>query len=156
MKRWAWITVGLYGLLLLALTLPVCFLGSLGYGSNGWGFDIGLRQAGAIFQQWGYWVWLTVLILAQALLLLVPVSMAERRLPSRRKLFVPVVLTSFLLANLALAGGFTLLAAFMGDDAASALLVPAGISEHLTVQIPPLVTLLQATGLAPTNYVQFF
>jgi len=47
----------------------------------------------------------------------VPVDISERRLPARRKLKVPVIVTAFFLANLFLAGIFSILCAIFTDGA---------------------------------------
>jgi len=113
MKRWAALTVLLYLLTLLVLTLPVLLIAF-----GGWWVDknktpvISWSDALACYQQWGYWVFLVVMGLSQVFLLLAPVGIAERRLTARRPLLVPVVTTAFLLANIflgaALAVGCTL------------------------------------------------
>ena len=60
-----------------------------------------------------------VLVAGQILLLLVPVNLAERRLPACRKLKVPVIVTAFFLANLFAAGVFSVLCAIFTDKALS-------------------------------------
>jgi hypothetical protein len=117
MKRWAAITVLLYALILILLTVPVLYL-ALG---QWWGFvkqgsgGLGVMDAVKIFQMWWYWLWLAVVVLGQVLLLLVPVDVSERRLTSRRKLLVPIVTSAFLLANLVFAGVMSLACAIAGD-----------------------------------------
>ncbi len=49
-------------------------------------------------------------------LLLLPINLAERRLPARRPLKVPVIVTAFFLANFILAGLVSLLCAIFRDD----------------------------------------
>src|SRR6266567_1222946 len=68
MKRWAVLTVILYVLLLVALTVPViliCF-GDWWLGKNR---GIGSEAALAAYQELGYWLWLALLALGQALFL---------------------------------------------------------------------------------------
>lgn len=115
MKRWAFLTVFLYALALLLLTIPVALLafGDRGLKSN----HVGLAEAAKIYVNWGYWVWLAVLLAGQALLLLVPINLAERRLPARRPLKIPVIVTAFFLANLCFAGVFAILCAIFTDKA---------------------------------------
>ena len=60
-------------------------------------------------------------VITQALLLLVPIGIAERRPPPRRPVILPIVVTSFLLGNLFLAGGLTVLIFIFGDSAFDAL-----------------------------------
>ena len=102
MKRWAVLTVLLYALALLLLTVPVLLMAFGGWGNNGQG--LALKDAAHVYRHWGYWLWLAVLIAGQATLLLVPVNIAERRLPARRPLKVPVIVTALFLANLLFAG----------------------------------------------------
>jgi hypothetical protein len=114
MKRWAILTVFLYALALLVLTLPVILIG---FGN--WGLkndSVGIKDALAIYANWAYWVWLIVLLAGQFLLLLVPIDLSERRLPSRRNLKVPVIVTTFFLMNLFLGGLLSMLCAIFKDD----------------------------------------
>ena len=156
MKRWAYVTVGLYALILLLLTLPVAVLcfhqwSSMVNGVRVWSFDFRFNEAAEAFQTWGYWLWLGVLVTAQFLLLLVPVAAAKRRPTARRRLLVPVVVASFLLANLFLAGVFAMLVAPMGDDASVVIETPAGLTTQLLELIPGLTAHLTTFGMAPDS-----
>lgn len=104
MKRWAIITVFLYMLILLALTVPVALLAFHKWSWVKHNENLSLSEALDIYQEWAYWIWLGVMGLGQALLLLAPVSIAQRRLPARRPLLIPTITTAFLLANLFLWG----------------------------------------------------
>ena len=84
MKRWAALTVLLYALALLLLTVPVLLLTFGGWAKNGG--SIGWQNALKTYSYLGYWIWLAVLVGGQALLLLLPIHIAERRLPARRPL----------------------------------------------------------------------
>ncbi len=116
MKRWAILTVLLYALVLVILALPVMFLAMgkwWGRPNNGW-------ELGEIFdtyRQWSFWVWLSVMLLGQALLLLVPVDVSQRRLTPRRKLLVPILTSAFLFANVFFGALFALACAIAGDSA---------------------------------------
>src|SRR5665647_381127 len=115
MKRWAVLTVFLYALALLLLTVPVALTA---FGN--WGLkndSMGIKDALAMYANWGYWLWLGVLLAGQALLLLLPINIAERRLPARRPLKIPVIVTAFFLANLCFAGIFSILCAIFTDQA---------------------------------------
>jgi hypothetical protein len=156
MKRWAFVTVALYVLLLLLLTVPVTLIGWLKWHANAeqpelshWVSEVDLSGFIDLFQAWGFWLWLGVLAAAQFLLLLVPVDIAERRLTRRRRLFVPVATASFLLANLFLAGTFAILSAAMGDQASVVVEVPAQFTGKLIELIPGLSATLANTGLGP-------
>jgi hypothetical protein len=98
MKRWAVLTVLLYALALLLLTVPVLLLAFGGWGNNG--HSLALKEAVQIYLHGRYALWLAVLVAGQALLLLLPINIAERRLTARRPLKVPVIVTAFFLANL--------------------------------------------------------
>ena len=115
MKRWALLTVLFYALALVMLTLPVTLAAFGNWGRNPSGF--GLQKAASLYFDWAYWLWLAILVGGQFLLLLLPIHIAERRLPARRPLKVPIIVTAFFLANLALAGIFAILCALFGDKA---------------------------------------
>ena len=100
MKRWAILTVFLYALALLLLTVPAILIAFVGKSSNS------VKENAEIYLQWGYWLWLAVLVAGQALLLLLPLNLAEKRLPARRPLKTPVIVAAFFLANLCFAGSF--------------------------------------------------
>jgi len=90
MKRWAIATVLLYALALVLLTIPAISI-SLG---------IPLGNALTVYSNFFYWLWLAVLVAGQFLLLLVPIDISERRLPARRKLKIPVLVSAFFLGLL--------------------------------------------------------
>ncbi len=157
MKRWAAVTIALYGLTLLALTIPGFFAASASYEkATGWTVSGSLADARQIFGEWGYWLWFGLLLITQALLLLVPVRQAERRLPSRRALATPVIVGSFLLANLLFAGAFALLAAVFGDKFSVAFELPAEVAIQAVQKAPPVGTVLASMGIAPANQEEFF
>jgi hypothetical protein len=108
LKRWAFFTVLIYVAALLLLTFPVVYLAFAGKNNT-------VRQAADTYFSWIYWLWLGVFVAGQILLLLVPIDISERRLPSRRKLKVPVIVGAFLLGNLFLAGLLSLLCAIFRD-----------------------------------------
>ena len=109
MKRWAFFTVLIYLAALLLLTFPVVYAAFAGK-------TFSVQQAADTYFYWGYWLWLAVLIGGQVLLLLVPIDLSERRLPSRRKLKVPVIVGAFFLSSLFLAGLVSLLCAIFRDN----------------------------------------
>lgn len=120
MKRWAIVTVLLYGVMLLLLTVPAMLFFGLQWDkspSDGWELPGGiLGDAVDLFSQWGYWLWFVVMLIAQALLLLVPVAVAERRPRPRRRLALAKIVTGLLLANFFLTGIFSLAVVVWGDD----------------------------------------
>ncbi len=121
MKRWAILTVLLYGVVLALLTVPVVFVLFLGKSEQGAVTPLmSLADVLSWYQEWGYWVWLAVMLAGQALLLLVPVGLAERRLPARRGLWAPILTASFLLANVFFGAILSIECAAFGDGAGSA------------------------------------
>ena len=114
MKRWAVLTVFLYALALLLLTAPVILVAFGNWGQTG--EYVTLNNVVKIFSHWGYWLWIAVFVAGQILLLLVPIDISERRLPSRRKLKVPVIVTAFFLANLCFATLLTMLCLYFKED----------------------------------------
>jgi hypothetical protein len=109
MKRWAILTVSIYALALLLLAVPAILIGFSGKNL------FSVKIAATIYLQWGYWLWLVVLVVGQALLLLLPIDIAEKRLPARRNLKIPVIVGGFFLGNLVLTGALSLLCAIYGD-----------------------------------------
>lgn len=116
MKRWAILTVLLYALALLLLTVPIILLafGNWGVHNDNQTF----KETMQVIAAWQYWLWLGLLMAGQVVLLLVPISLAEKRLPARRKLKVPVIVAGFFLANLFVAGVFSVICAIFLDDSA--------------------------------------
>ena len=114
MKRWAILTILLYALALLLLTVPVTLIafGRWGLHSD----NQTLKGVVQVFAAWQYWLWLGLLMLGQALLLLLPISLTEKRLPARRPLKVPIIVTAFFLANLLVAGIFSAICAIFLDN----------------------------------------
>jgi hypothetical protein len=110
MKRWAALTVLIYALALVLLAVPgiiIAFSGKTSFSA---------RQAVTVYNEWAYWLWVALLVGGQALLLLLPINIAQKRLPARRNLKVPVVVSSFFLGLLVLAGALSLIAAIYGDN----------------------------------------
>ncbi|HOC57147.1 MAG TPA: hypothetical protein PKI20_16130 [Verrucomicrobiota bacterium] len=102
MKRWAALTVLLYMVVVGLLSAPAVWV-AFGDWSDIPDLDKGaLRDALNLYQEWGFWVWLGIMGIAQAVLLLTPVGVAERRPKPRRPLFVPVLTASFFLGLLLL------------------------------------------------------
>jgi len=116
MKRWAILTVFLYALALILLTVPAVLITFGNWGKNN--SSVGLHEIiQSFYLNWFYWLWLAVLVGGQLLLLLLPINIAERRLPARRPLKIPVIVTAFFLANLLFAGIFSILCAIFVDHA---------------------------------------
>jgi hypothetical protein len=147
MKRWAILTVALYGLVLVVLTFPVLvvFLTDLVIPSeHGW--DVSLSEVARFYREWGYWLWLGILLACQALLLLVPMDVARERQTPRRRLVVPVVVAGFLMAQLVFAGFFSLLALAFGDDGYKLIEFLARLTFERSAQDPVTGPALQQAG----------
>src|SRR5437764_6918310 len=99
MKRWAWIVAGLYGLILVALTVPVTAAAFFPAKSNS---GLGAGEIVQVYLSWQYWVWVAVMVLGQAALLSVPVAVASRRPMARRPLLLTVVAAGLMMGALAL------------------------------------------------------
>ncbi|HEV2318683.1 MAG TPA: hypothetical protein VGV18_02970 [Verrucomicrobiae bacterium] len=110
MKRWAALTVLIYALALFLLAVPAIVIAFSGRQA------FSISQAATIYREWAYWLWLALLVGGQALLLLLPIHIAEKRLPARRNLKVPVVVSAFFLGLLVLTGTLSLISAIYGDD----------------------------------------
>jgi hypothetical protein len=157
MKRWAVLTVFLYALALIVLSVPVTLAAFANWGKND--MDVTFHNLFQLYQQWGYWLWLGVLVGGQALLLLLPIDISERRLPARRKLKVPVIVTAFFLANLFLAGIFSILCAIFTDKAFQVFSLVDWILGHRTGNLPESVQTTTWgiwTGIAITFAIVWF
>jgi len=119
MKRWAILIVFLYGLLLVLLTMPLGLLYSFKWswtGKNGVHLETPLDQWLEIYQEWGYWLFIGVLLLCQAALLLIPLKVSQKKLVPRRHVLVPIITAGFLLGCLCLAAIVSILCALYGDE----------------------------------------
>jgi hypothetical protein len=106
MKRWAWLVAGLYGLIIIALTLPVILLT--------FAPEVQLAEATQVFGRLAYWLWLAVMVLSQFALLAVPVRFASRR-PVTRGALWPTVLAGGLMAGaLVFGAGFSIVEMISG------------------------------------------
>lgn len=110
MKRWAALTVLVYLLAQLLLAVPVIVIA---FSTGKHVFSV--KEAESVYRESVYWAWLAILIGGQALLLLLPINIAEKRLRARRQLAVPMAVTGFLLGGLMMTGLFSFLAAIYGD-----------------------------------------
>jgi hypothetical protein len=110
MKRWAWLVAGLYGLILVALTMPA---GLVAFAPR-----ISISDAGSAFTVWPYWLWLAVMVLSQFALLAVPVRFASRRPVTRGALWPTTLAGGLMAGGLAVGAGFSILETiFGGHDA---------------------------------------
>jgi hypothetical protein len=150
MKLWAVVTVLLYFLLLLLLTIPILIL-CYGEWWGPTGGGVSLKDSVSLYKEGAYWTWLGFMVLSQAAMLFTP-ARGRQRLPPRRPLLAPILVTGFLLANLILCVVvcilclcfsdkgvmvFAVIGEFVADDAAKMwglLFTKAGIIFPVNVQ----------------------
>jgi hypothetical protein len=137
MKRWAVLTVFVYALALLVLTLPVALVAFGNWGVNHDNVKFG--EALGWYVAPIFWIWLAILLAGQSLLLLLPLRITERRLPARRPLRTPVLVTGFFLGLLCLAGLLSLLCAIFKEGGFEALDVTGGLTSlaYTVNHVPP-------------------
>ncbi|MGH7942534.1 MAG: hypothetical protein ACREFR_15840 [Limisphaerales bacterium] len=111
MKRWAVIVAALYMAILLLLTVPVILLAFVP--------QVHL-DVFKIYAQWGYWVWLAVMVVSQFTLLALPVRLASLRAVTRGPIWKTV------LAGGLMAGGLTVGACFTVEELLFADHAPQG------------------------------
>lgn len=119
MKRWAVIVTLAYALLFLALAAPVVWLvfgADWLRGDRTWP-ALGVQDLKDIFTQPLLWLVFGISIICQIVLLTVPVGAATESPRARRSILWPVIVITFLLSNLMLWGGFSLLCLAFGEDA---------------------------------------
>jgi len=115
MRRWALITVGLYVVLVIVLTVPV---GALAFAGS-----VPVSEVAHVFTMWWYWLALAVLALCQLLLLVVPVRAAVDIRIRQRHIAAPLVTAGLLAAVLVAAFVGCLLAVIFADDSIWDILV---------------------------------
>jgi hypothetical protein len=113
MKRWAVLVVGVYSLILIALTSPMILAAFYP--------AVKARDAIGVFSEWIYWVGLGVMVAGQAVMLLVPVDLAMQRPTGRRSVLWPI-LASGLMMGLLAAGATASFLEFIRQDKALELL----------------------------------
>ena len=156
MKRWAILTVLLYGVMLTLLGFPLMLVGGLEYSkhSHQWTLAKDLADGLEIYGQWGFWLVLAVMLAGQALLLLVPLDLARERPVSRRKLRVPFLTAGFLLGLTGLTGLLSLLCLFLGDGGVAVIWWSGERSAEMVKAIPALEQMFLNAGFRPDD--EFF
>jgi hypothetical protein len=141
-KRWAYITTALYALLLGLLTAPALLLAGLAWSKEArqWHADIPLREALGVYREWGFWLWIGILITCQLCLLVIPVKAAERRPIARRHIRVALGVISFLLANILFAGIVALALEWFAKASSKNLLL-VKLTSFLHLPMPGLLQL---------------
>lgn len=109
MTRWAVVTIGLYLLLAVALTLPLTAVAF-------WGEWEEWTDLPIIYGEWLYWVVVGVFVLAQAALLVVPVRAAKNLRIKQRHILIPSLAAGLMMGVLIICGMLALLCAVFADD----------------------------------------
>jgi len=147
MKRWAVLTVAIYVIAFLLLTAPAFLIAFGGWAEK----PLGAADLLELYSWYGFWIWLTVLAAGQALLLFVPIDIAERRLPARRPVRISTIVTALFLANLFTSGLLSLVLAIWKEDGLDVLLYLSPSKYWVRFTVPDTdTTLLQGMviGLA--------
>jgi hypothetical protein len=111
MKRWALVVVALYFLILIAMTSPlmmVCFFP----------LQNGFRSL-SFYSEWAYWALVGVFVVAQVVMLLVPVDISMRRPESRRSILSLVLASGLMVGVLGLGAAISLNEFIRGEHADS-------------------------------------
>jgi hypothetical protein len=108
-KTWAGLVVGLYGLTLAVLALPLTMVL----------FQDDLPKAAGIYHEWPFWIWCALMVLDQAALLALPVGATPGRPVRRRQLVSAVLGIGFAIAALCGTGVASVLAVVFGDKSPS-------------------------------------
>ncbi|CAK0781609.1 conserved membrane hypothetical protein [Gammaproteobacteria bacterium] len=91
MKKWSLVVAGLYGLVFLILIGPLAWIAFLGEEGTDW-LEI-------IFT-WQIWAIVSTMIVAQYVLLRVPVLVVSRRPVTKRSIFTTIIAAAFMMAIL--------------------------------------------------------
>jgi hypothetical protein len=157
MKRWAALTVALYAVGLLVMTIPLGQFILLGWSTEAhpwYGYQPSVTNNPGdvleIFHLPGYWIILGFLAVCQALLLFVPVQIEAGRPLSRRKLWLPVVLTAFFMGLLTLGLLNVLLCGFGGDKGMELFVLAGNWGYSSPERNPVFSAFTQATGVPVT------
>ncbi len=124
MKRWAVLVVVLYLLALLALTGPLVMIGFYHSGqtvnlANGATVALGVTKSDVmdLYSSWGFWGFLAVMGLGQAVMLLAPVSLSLQRPATRRSVLWPVLASGLMMGLLMAGAGVSLYEFIKGEGA---------------------------------------
>jgi len=93
MKRLAWTVAALYTVLLLVMTVPAILLAFVP--------KVGPTEAGSIFTDGAYWLWLAVMFISQFALLAVPVRIARIRPVTQSPLWQTILAGGLMAGGLA-------------------------------------------------------
>ncbi len=97
MRKWSLLVAVLYGLILFVLFIPVAAIAFVRQG------ELDMKWPANAFREWGFWLIIAVLIIAQFLLLRIPVAVANRR-PLKQRSVWSTVITAALMMTLLVCG----------------------------------------------------
>jgi len=98
MKRIALFVISAYAVLFTVLTWPILWAAFCGAGKDAPNANDFL----SVFKVPHYWIFIGILLLCQAGLLLIPVKIANRRPTSKRSIYLPIIVSGFLIGALSL------------------------------------------------------
>jgi hypothetical protein len=101
MKHWAVMVAVLYGLMLAVLTVPVIVAAwvPMGFKDAASVLKV-IKESAEVYGAWQWWLFLAVMVLAQAAMLAMPVRLASRRPVTRRPLALTVLAGALMMGAL--------------------------------------------------------
>lgn len=102
MKKWSLIVAALYGLILVVLFIPVTAIAFVKKG------ELDMSWPAASLREWGFWLIIAVLVIAQFALLRIPVAVANRRPVKQRSLWSTVIVAAFMMTLLVCGAGVSI------------------------------------------------
>jgi hypothetical protein len=100
MKHWAMVVAVLYGALLVVLTVPATMLA--------FAPKVVATEAAKVFETWGFWTWIPVMLISQFAFLAVPVRVASRRPMTRKPLWLTVLAGGLMAGGLAMGACYSI------------------------------------------------
>jgi len=92
MKRWAWVTVILYGVILILVSIPIIDIAFIGTKTK--------VNTGAASTEWNIWAGFAIFLLCQAAFLLVPVRIMDKRPVTRSSIITAIIGAAFMMGVL--------------------------------------------------------
>jgi hypothetical protein len=102
MKKWSLIVAALYGLVLVVVFIPVTAIAFVKKG------ELNLNLPTELLREWGFWLTIAVLVIAQFALLRLPVAEASRRPQQQRSLWSTVLAAAFAMGLLVYGAGLSI------------------------------------------------
>jgi hypothetical protein len=107
---WPFIIAALYGLIIIALIMPVTKL-CFSFGAK----DV--IKISEMFKWWFYWAWAILMLVTPAILLIVPVRTAHKRPITKKTILLPVIFSSLMMALLVIGLFLAIAETIRGEDA---------------------------------------